>query len=383
MANHGPQRSCVVDWFLERMSSKIIEVLPEDCLKIGLNLKISIVTRSAYRILVAERVLEDADKRPFQQRRKETVFGRIKGDIDEDVLTSIEHAARGFSEHIQADLNALLSDGAFAVLGVHEYLQLQKRMLSAHALWGPLAPRAPLVLAYKGLMDCIAGGLGRRIQSARIDAPENAFQDNVHESLKKYVKQKSLQNYYPFAELNSEQEILTASFWKVLGSYEGAIFDTVYFKESPNPARDINSLAFQFNQAWKALENLHSSSGGTGAGASASTKPLMPPVGDFAFDLYKFRCQAGAQLHAYCRKKFESVLSHVYPDLELPMSRHLLLRLQDHHLRFLPLWAGGRDDGTGGVFQEAVPTAHLGPIGPGPAFRTGYTVASEAGSASP
>src|SRR3569833_63170 len=87
MANHGPQRSCVVDWFLERMSSKIIEVLPEDCLKIGLNLKISIVTRSAYRILVAERVLEDADKRPFQQRRKETVFGRIKGDIDEDVLT--------------------------------------------------------------------------------------------------------------------------------------------------------------------------------------------------------------------------------------------------------------------------------------------------------
>jgi hypothetical protein len=53
-----------------------------------------------------------------------------------------------------------------------------------------------------------------------------------------------------------------------------------------------------------------------------------------------------------------------------------LLCLTEDEYKFLPLWAGGMDDGSGGVFQEEIPLAEKGPIGPGPSFHTGSTANS-------
>ncbi len=55
-----------------------------------------------------------------------------------------------------------------------------------------------------------------------------------------------------------------------------------------------------------------------------------------------------------------------------------LLCLTDDEYKFLPLWADGLDDGSGGVFQEEIPLAAKGPIGPGPSFHTGSTANSMA-----
>lgn len=66
-------------------------------------------------------------------------------------------------------------------------------------------------------------------------------------------------------------------------------------------------------------------------------------------------------------------------ELETPLRRtqHLALGMAEEEFRFLPLWAGGLDDGTGGVFADmTVPDADMGPIEPGPGYRTGQTVAS-------
>jgi hypothetical protein len=55
-----------------------------------------------------------------------------------------------------------------------------------------------------------------------------------------------------------------------------------------------------------------------------------------------------------------------------------LLCLGDEEFKFLPLWAGGMDDGSGGVFEQEIPPAEKGPIGPGPSFHTGSTANSAA-----
>ena len=55
-----------------------------------------------------------------------------------------------------------------------------------------------------------------------------------------------------------------------------------------------------------------------------------------------------------------------------------LLCLNDDELNYLPLWAGGNDDGSGGVFSVPLPPAEMGPNGPGPAYHTGYSVMSTA-----
>ncbi|KAI0409531.1 hypothetical protein F4802DRAFT_544377 [Xylaria palmicola] len=62
-------------------------------------------------------------------------------------------------------------------------------------------------------------------------------------------------------------------------------------------------------------------------------------------------------------------------EISIPQNGLLLTSLSDEELKFLPLWAGGLDDGTGGVYEPDIPDAERGfPIGPGPAFHTGDTV---------
>ncbi len=56
-----------------------------------------------------------------------------------------------------------------------------------------------------------------------------------------------------------------------------------------------------------------------------------------------------------------------------------LLCLSDDEYKYLPLWANGLDDGSGGVFEIDLPPAERGgPIGPGPSYHTGSTLNSRA-----
>jgi hypothetical protein len=57
-----------------------------------------------------------------------------------------------------------------------------------------------------------------------------------------------------------------------------------------------------------------------------------------------------------------------------------LLCVDENEYKYLPLWAGGMDDGSGGVFEEMIPPAYKGPIGPGPSYHTGSTQNSAASS---
>ncbi|KAI9801794.1 MAG: hypothetical protein M1825_003167 [Sarcosagium campestre] len=55
---------------------------------------------------------------------------------------------------------------------------------------------------------------------------------------------------------------------------------------------------------------------------------------------------------------------------ETPLNETLTC-LGPDEFKYLPLWAGGNDDGTGGVFGPSIPDAVAGPSGPGPKLRTG------------
>lgn len=57
-----------------------------------------------------------------------------------------------------------------------------------------------------------------------------------------------------------------------------------------------------------------------------------------------------------------------------------LLSLDRDEYKFLPLWAGGNEDGTGGVHDPEIPPAQLGAIGPGPGYHTGFSTTSDMGT---
>ena len=93
------------------------------------------------------------------------------------------------------------------------------------------------------------------------------------------------------------------------------------------------------------------------------------------FNLAMFFSQADRYVNAFARQKLQ------FPDQSAREEPHeigitnTLTCLQDSEWKYLPLWAGGNDDGSGGVYIEQPPTADLGFSTPGPEVHTGDTPA--------
>jgi hypothetical protein len=91
------------------------------------------------------------------------------------------------------------------------------------------------------------------------------------------------------------------------------------------------------------------------------------------FNLDLFYGQLHCSLQALSRRFLYRERDHE-SGIPFFLSDHLLLCLDESELNYLPLWADGLDDGSGGVFQESIPEAEMGPSEPGPGYHTGYTV---------
>ncbi|KAL8705081.1 MAG: hypothetical protein Q9201_001807 [Fulgogasparrea decipioides] len=100
-------------------------------------------------------------------------------------------------------------------------------------------------------------------------------------------------------------------------------------------------------------------------------------VGGINFNLDKFHHDVQVYLHTLCRKMLDP------PDVDRtePMYQAMtptLLCLDDSEWKYLPLYAGGCDDGSGGTFNDDVPLADTGfsTAGPGIHTHTGSSAAS-------
>ena len=90
----------------------------------------------------------------------------------------------------------------------------------------------------------------------------------------------------------------------------------------------------------------------------------------FFFDLKKFFKRAGGYMEAMADRMLGDG-ERITPE---PLSMDVintLVCLSDNEFKFLPLWAGGNDDGTGGVFNDDLPISQVGFSTPGPGIHTG------------
>jgi hypothetical protein len=93
------------------------------------------------------------------------------------------------------------------------------------------------------------------------------------------------------------------------------------------------------------------------------------------FSLRKLLYEVSIELSNVCHDMLDK------GEMEFASICDTLLCLSDEEFKYLPLWAGGLDDGSGGVFQDFVPPAERGgPSQPGPSYHTGSTLNSAASS---
>jgi len=350
-------------------------MFPEESFKVAMKLKLRDVLLASFKILVNERAVDHAANSPLTRPPKLTWMGRQRtdyGDLPED---PIEHAGRAFADRMKRKLDLLRDDNALDKMAIGEWVKLQYYSKLVSDAEDPSLTHSSghvdLLAKCHKLKDALRNILRLNIQDCLTIPPEGRLEDLIKAQRAHYCpheKQTPIQLL--LARLNDYQQACLPFFW-----YNLNVSDRRGFRFRLLQDANLTRLATSFNDA---LEDV------------LDRKQLVLDQSDFQshfpmatplpFDFELFYLQLESSL---------SVMS-VYatdgsPDLEPEgiaylMSDHLLLSLKDSELKYLPLWAGGCDDGSGGAFQDEVPPTDMGPSEPGPHYHTGHTVASSAGA---
>lgn len=365
-----------------------IEVLPEESLQLGVTLKLTDITRSAFRILVNELALEEAaGSSNTPKAAAYTVFGRKRRDPGDDLYNLIQHAARAMVERVSRPVNLLVSDTIYDDLMVPEWLRLQKLIGMLESRPDDLDSRWAKISAVS-----LAGALKKlwkkHVVHNLLQKPLDAdVLTKIDDHRATYVDIQHFNRFeFIYNQFNNVQKALCPFMYECVGrkwNYIGCGF--TQSSTQPNFYRMAGDLwqilqkilmdnhEFVRDPAWQEVLNLQRYD--PNDRDERLTLEDMISGSHNAFDPKVFE----DTLHPFLRPFYDEC-SRLGLEIQMNMTPHLLLNLHQDELKFLPLWAGGNDDGTGGVFEPSLPPADYGPAGPGPAYHTGITIPSDASS---
>ncbi|OAR01175.1 hypothetical protein LLEC1_04385 [Akanthomyces lecanii] len=373
-----------IQWLLQGKNSKFIEVLPEEAIRIGGIIESPQITRTAFRILVNELAFEKTATDEMKAQvdfSHVTLFGRRKGDPGDEFSNLIQHAALAFVERMTSRLTDLHSLDVLQAWKIPEYMKLLEieealeaensdSCKEALALISRLKSQLQLVLAHDIQL------LNQRVLIRSIDPKE------IDSDRATYVEPKDFQEFPDiWIVMTPVQKLMTRYPYK---QFEAAWRQWIDYdlgeKDSHSSTAEVTqALGNEMGKLYQLYKDRH------------------PWVGNNYPDLYNTLSENWLQsqdclypltqdrLDFEMKSKLEELgvkLLDSEQDLQTIHTKHLLLSLTTNETKFLPLWAGGCNDGTGGVFEEQLPPAYMGPNGPGPAYHTGVTVASNASSLS-
>ncbi|KAI1462071.1 hypothetical protein F4805DRAFT_411923 [Annulohypoxylon moriforme] len=367
-------RDSVCTWLMEEPNNEFIDINTEATFRMAWTLKSANITRAAFRILVAEKALDALASKPRAKEAPYTIFGRPRVDLPDDLQTVVQYATLKLVDRVQQILTKLKSDQFYDLLKISEYRKLVR---TSDLILNLLSSNPSLSIGHEGntglrelrelstkcskLLKKLVEYREWMIREAIVTPTNNELQRSYDRDRRCYVPNTSwVPTDLIYNTFSDAQHLLTPTFWEELHSMPYAYTRTCY----PDYfLRDtVDAFTDQMHKTYRYL-------------LSTENVSHEDVYSTFYFDLPKFREQLYQGIDGLWVKWTK-------PDLEAPLtrSRHILLPLSDDEFQYLPLWAGGLDDGTGGVFEPAVPDADLGPIGPGPAYHTGETVATDASS---
>lgn len=358
----------MTQWLIAPPNTKFVEICPERAFQLALALKIPGVLVAAFRILVSELAVDYAAPEPSPRRPPLTWAQRRRDDYGDLPSDPVEYAARAFFERITDQMDILRSGDVFDRIGpgLHEWELLKVQTLNVHRYGSD-----ELKTAHGKLLQVLVGAFHNLIRKCLRDgAPVGRLATLIAAQRDHYIskhERDSLRNLYE--NLDYSQRVLTPFFWENLrsqASLNGPLSIATYNGYA------IKTYVQNYNLLWKAAD---------------LPQPDFQQVrdhGDFRsvhhskqlneFNLFQFESEVFNALTPFCDK----VLGKGYNEepFQFFLSDHLLLPgANSPEMKFLPLWTpNGCDDGSGGVFQDTVPEAEMGPSEPGPAYHTGFTI---------
>ncbi|KAI1660111.1 hypothetical protein F4813DRAFT_313633 [Daldinia decipiens] len=367
-------RDSVYTWLLAEPNTEFIDINAEVAFKIAWTLEIDSITRAAFRILVVEKALDTLAAQPPAEKNQYTIFGRPRVDLPDDLQTVIQYAAQKLADRVHQTLAKFRSDQFYEVFEISEYRKFVEAgdIIRTAISTGSSPSSVQSILKTDSKRDKL---LDRLLDSfSTLYTKLQEYKDYIIQTATHAVAEYDQQSAYDrdrrcyvehprriptsiiASNFTDAQHLLTPWFWVYLASYPVDYLGPCYLVDFLTPYVD------DFNDRL------------------IKATPYLPHRGSSnkvatRFHLENFRIE----LHVAVTNLWTAWTS---PDLEVSLTRtqHIVLSLSEDEFQYLPLWAGGLNDGSGGVFQSTVPDADLGPIGPGPAYRTGNTVATDTSS---
>lgn len=398
---HSPFNDYVVRWLRAPPNHHFLEVLPEVSIRIADGFHCHDLCRDAFALLVGEEALGTLYRCRPRSSGLTTVHGRKKEDLPEIYRTRVEYASKALIERVNGEFMAITS---------MEWLIHLPEMVKLASIVQPSLEET--VDSLKLLLEkYIRGDISRALGADYPEWSRTQPSDFVETNDLFPIQDKTR----VWHDLLPRERLLTRSFWEAI-SYQnpfdapidmdfiGASSDAADPTSIPNAAEaeraELEVLAGKIQQFFQPSQDLlldpeHELSSGDGEepdplfdGARARNskswklwKPSSwrrsdssnPPYEPYleVFSLERVFEQAYEHLHSIALRMLEptdaGLRSETYP---LSMS-DILVSLEDSEFKYLPLWAGGCDDDSGGVYVDQVPIADEGFSHPGPNVHQG------------
>lgn len=404
---HSPLTDYIVRWLRSYPNSFFIEVMPETTLKIADGLRCYELFRDTFAILVGEEALENIHRaRTVYDGRKPigsltSVYGRKRAELPEALFTSLEYASKAFAERMLLHFMGLVDEEMEWMNYLPEFRKLEPNEFSPAGEQQTLRDLKTLLKEYiKGTIYTV---LCKDYRSMNVPIEGNLGGDDL-------FPRKSWAGAW--RDLNVDERILTRSFWQALS--ECVLFKgptNLHIGESgqfyPLPHFSPTECYLHLNKTVQKVDNMElvnivtslkqplttnlvDSARGFADGNSGTTDDLNVPHGHWktsaggmkdvpiidgmpenSFDLDEFFEEAIDYLGQFASRMLSIPDASVRAQyLELGLT-NTLVSLTEFEWKYLPLWAGGNDDGTGGVFTDEVPVSYDGFLTAGPKVYTG------------
>lgn len=322
-------------------NSQFIELNPEAALSMAWTLQIADVTRAALRILVSECAIEVLGSETHTPMKRHTIFGRPRGDLPDEIQNMLEHATQSLVERVRDTSAQLYSPQILDLFELRDWRTLQYMgARSSPELQDLFAGVATRLHAY--LEDALDWAL-------RVDHANSRYGGYDRDRQCYVPRQQLIATAAIEHHLTLAQRLLMPEFWNRLTHHVSNCMFFIVFRSG-----DMTTLREALDAFQSAFVEYSRNHHGSSNEEDKDTRYPFVKLTDLHIQL-----STAVRALAQC-------WTNVHDHLEIPFvrTRHLNLCLAEPELRYLPVWAGGADDGYGAVFQERpVPDCDYGEEG--------------------
>ncbi|KAL4925124.1 uncharacterized protein BDV17DRAFT_272906 [Aspergillus undulatus] len=374
----------VAFWVYEMNNKRLIELHPEITYRLAKGIQCGYLMQDSFCVLVGEEALSIIRNSgaPTPRKQHETVHGRPQEGLDDDDIQRVQYSGESFLGYI-----------------IEKFVELagsEMRWLNESPQWQNIVsyPRAPNEdVIVDGLVSCLKDFVRNAI-FASLDQQSST-------RLLTKIKFDGSGNYPADAYMNAYnsmnllERIMTRTFWRglcerKLTEHDGHAYalhsDTTFaslvgyigaFRDQQNtPVRsvtpsELNSRVIAFNNL---VDPWPEKNRGKYFTSEYNYQMFINGNGhDRRFSVQRFLEEVEYFMAKFARGMFEPPRAEMSYDIT-----DTLTCLREEEYKYLPLWAGGCDDGTGGVYDDQVPLAETdGFSAPGPSIHTGSAAPSE------